>query len=141
MVDGEQLDLIEIRRLAQLFGDADVEAAVSRDQCAGGDLDVLVVIDREKLAVAGAGAERRYAKDVSDEAVTLAVPGPDHGAGAGEPLGFLVGDYLASGLIGFVLNEPVGPSGAHGIHDGARADVEDQRHAVTDPLLVERAGF
>ena len=55
MIHCDQLHLIEIGNFAQFFGDADFIFAVLRHACFPGDLHILVVIDREVIAVAGAG--------------------------------------------------------------------------------------
>ena len=81
-----QLDLVEVGDLAQLFGDAHFVGAVALAEDFAGDGDVLVVVHREVAAVAGARAERRDTEHVGDELEALAVPGEDHGAGAGEAL-------------------------------------------------------
>ena len=83
MIDGDQADLVQVGDLAQLLDDADLVLAVTRHQRLAGDLDDLVVIDREVLTVACRRAERRDPEHVGDELVLLAVPGVDHRARAG----------------------------------------------------------
>ena len=55
MVHGQEVDLVEVGHLPQLLGDPHLVVAVGRDERLAGDLDVLVVIDREVVAVAGGG--------------------------------------------------------------------------------------
>ena len=90
MVDRDQLQLIDIGDLAQLFGDADAVFAIHGHERFAGDLNVLVVIDREVLAVAGTRAERSDAQHVRDVLELAAIPGPDDRAGSGQALRFLV---------------------------------------------------
>ena len=84
MIDREQLDLIEIRNLAQFLGHADLVTSVHFFQSAAPGIGhVLVVIHREVPSIAIARAQRSHAQNVRDELKLVAVPGPDHGAGTG----------------------------------------------------------
>ena len=74
-----------------------------------GDRHVLVVVHREVLAVAGTRAQRRHAQHVGDELEALAVPGEDHGAGAGEARRFLDSvRRLLTGCFGSFWIRPLG---------------------------------
>src|SRR5437868_7075701 len=82
MIDGEELYLVQIGDLAQFFSDSNMETAILRDEGAVWNLNVLVVIDGEILAIAGACAERGHTENVGDKAELFAIPGPDHRTGA-----------------------------------------------------------
>src|ERR1700728_922970 len=105
------------------------------------DLHVLGVIHGEVASIAIASAERRYAQNIGNELELAAVPGPDHGARAGEALRFLINMRLVCGLPDFVLDQPVGPRGANDIHGRMLSGVEKKRHAVVKLAAVESAGF
>src|SRR5262245_7123381 len=109
MVDRDQLHLIEVGHLAQLFRDADVVMPVALAQHAAGHPDILFVIGREVLALARTRAERSDTEYVGEESELMPVPRVDHRAGSGEPRLFLVLDDLAGDLLRFVLNETVRP--------------------------------
>jgi hypothetical protein len=53
MIDGNQLDLVQIGHLGQLLGQPARIVAVARHERRTRDLDVLVVVHREEAAVAG----------------------------------------------------------------------------------------
>ncbi len=67
MVHGDELDLIEIRHLAQFLGDADFVLPVHRGQRRAGNRHVLVVIHGEIGAFAIARAQRSHAQHIGDE--------------------------------------------------------------------------
>ena len=67
MVQGHELDLIDVGDFAQFLGHTDLVEAVARAQEGGGDGDVLLVIDGEVLAVAGACAQGATPQHVGDE--------------------------------------------------------------------------
>ncbi len=98
------------------------------------------MIHREIGAFAIARAEGSHAEHVGDELDGTPVPGPDHGAGTGEPLRFLIRVAASGGLADFILDEAVGPGDAHYVHSGG-AGIEQQRHSGVGLFAVERAGF
>src|ERR1035438_7175033 len=55
-----------------------------------------------RLKVARGCAQRRHSKHIRDEAELTAIPGEDHGAGAGEALRFLILDGFVDGLLRLV---------------------------------------
>jgi hypothetical protein len=81
--DGVQLDLIQIRHLAQFLGNTDFVVAVHLRKGSARDLNVLGMVYREVAAIAIARAQRSHAQHIRDELELAPVPGPDHGAGTG----------------------------------------------------------
>ena len=51
MVDRDQLQVIDIGDFAELLGDTDAVLAINGHERLAGDLDILVVIDGEVLAI------------------------------------------------------------------------------------------
>ena len=98
------------------------------------------MIDREVVAIARTGAERSDAENVGNELILVAVPGEDHGAGAGEALRFRNGERFQF-LMRLILNEAVGPGDADGIGIGMAVDREGERDAEVNLLFVIGAGF
>ena len=141
MIDGVQLDLIEIRYLAQFLGDVNFIAAVSGLQRGARNLHVLVVIHREVTSIAIASAERSHSQDIGDELELAPVPGPDHRAGAGQSLRFLIDVRLIRRLLDFVLDQPVGPGDANDVDGSMVSRVERQRHAGVELAAVESSSL
>src|ERR1035438_10402518 len=141
MVDRDELHLVEIGNLAQLFGDADFIAPIHGLQRLAGNLHVFVVIDGEVTAIARGCAQRRHSKHIRDEAELTAIPGEDYGAGAGEALRFLILDGFVDGLLRLVLDQAVGPGDAHGVGDFVGIHAEQKRDAAVDALLITGAGL
>ena len=52
MIDGDQTNLIEVRHLMQFFGDVDLVFAIYRLQSRAWNLDILIVVHREVVAIA-----------------------------------------------------------------------------------------
>src|SRR5437016_14636405 len=77
MIDGNELDLIDVGDLVQFLGDADRIGPRTDRERTGGNLNVLVMVHLKKAAVAGACTERRDAEHVGDEAERLTVPCED----------------------------------------------------------------
>src|SRR4051794_2323773 len=99
MIYRDELNLVEVGDLAQFFGDTDLVLAVAGLQRRGRDLHIFIVIDGEVTPLAIARAQRGDPENVGDEFKPAAVPGPDHGTGAGEPLRFLVLVSLVRRLV------------------------------------------
>ena len=51
MIDRDQLQVVNIGDFAELFGDTDAVLAIHGHERLAGDLNVLVVIDREVIAI------------------------------------------------------------------------------------------
>ena len=141
VIDRDQFDPIEVGHLTQFFRDANLIAPIFKGERLARNLYVLVVIDRKIFSVARAGAQRRHSKHVRDEFKSLAIPGEDHRAGAGQSLCLLDGDGLVGFLPGFVLDQPVGPGNAHRVGFRVVPERETQRSAFVDFLVITRAGF
>ncbi len=137
MIDGVQLDLIEIRHLAQLFGDANFIVAVFGLKRGAGDLHPLVVIHREVTSIAIASAQRSHSQNIGNELELVPVPGPDHRAGAGQSLRFLINVRLIRRLLDFVLDQPVRPSDANDVDGSTVSRIERQRHAAVELAAVQ----
>ena len=139
MIQGDQLDLIEVRHFAQLLGDSHLVGSVFRFERLAGDLHVLIVVDREVRTVTRARAKRRDAQDVGDELKPAAVPREDHRTRAREARRLFVHDGSSNRLGHLVLDEAVRPGDAHGVDRVGIADAEQERHTGVGFLLIARA--
>ena len=99
------------------------------------------MVHREVRALAIARAQGSYAQHIGNELHCAAIPGPDHGTRAREPLRLPIGIAAPRRLPGFVLDQPVGPGDAHHVHRSRRARVEQQRHTGINGLAVQRPGL
>ena len=136
MIQRQQANLIEVGDLAQFLGDTDLVFPAPRLQRFAGNGDVLVVIHREVLSVAGAGAQRRDTQDVGDELEAFSVPGEDHGAGAGEARCLFDGGQAVHGHLSFVLDQPVGPGDADRVDLRTTTQTHHHRNALVGHLVV-----
>ena len=140
MIDGDELNSIEIRDLAELLGNADFVIAVARDHGLAGDLHVFVMIHGEIMAVTRTGAEGSYAKHVGQEMnpapVQVKIMGQEP-----ERRCASLSVRLFGGLMNFVLDEPVGPGDANGLGFGGITHAEDDGLTEVSALLVMAAGF
>ncbi len=141
MIDRQQLNLIDVRDLAELLSDPDIVLPVDHRERLPGNRHVLIMIHREVRALAVARAQRRDAQHVGDELHFASVPGPDHRTGSRQPLRFLIRVSVIGSLPGLVLNQTVRPGDADGVDRRIIPDIENQRHARVPLLPVQIPGF
>ncbi len=106
-----------------------------------GDLHILFVIHREVTSIAIASAQRRHSQNIGNELELAPVPGPDHGAGAGQSLRFLIDMRLIRRLLHFILDQPVRPSDADDVDGSMVSRIECQRHSVVELAAVQSSSL
>ena len=142
MIDGDQVDLVKIGNLAQLLSDAYLQVARCIPlQRLTRNLDVLVMVDWKKAAITRHRTQWSHAQHIRNKLKTRPIPSPNHRAGPRKPLRFFVRICLVGGLLHFVLNQPIRPGNPHRIGHRAPAQIEQNRVAWVDLLLVQSAGL
>ncbi len=109
MIDGEQAHMIEVHGFFHGLHKAKAEEAVFLANTFGGNFQIFVGVGDVALAGGDPVTDYAGANHVSDEFVSLAIPGKENGARTAASVEFADRNGFHGGEVDFILRNACGP--------------------------------